>query len=246
MFVQDPSTTTTDPLSDPDPLLATAANQSLHNQENTYRACASITTFNIKDPDPYAVDSGHVLVIRIDVCSTGKYIRPYYIMINKPFPGSKLLRVHKHTVPPCIPIDALAQRYLPTGKGVSESIQRTSGKRQDVIQFARAIRKEAISYQNRMAVIKSMRKSFALDERKSRKETGTGLSDVSAADAEAKQVRVEWADGRIGRFVVSDKGDVEKCVIIGEEGRDRENERRVLGGNSRMEGVADRLKEGIY
>ena len=44
------------------------------------------------------------------------------------------------------------------------------------------------------------------------------------------------------------KGQVEKCVVIGEDGRDREVERRVLGvkGKSRMEGIGERLREGIY
>jgi len=65
-------------------------------------------------------------------------------------------------------------------------------------------------------------------------------------DAEAKQVRIEWMDGKIGRMVVGRGGEVLKCVVIGEEGRDRETERVVLGGDGRMEGVAGRLLEGIY
>lgn len=68
-------------------LLATTKKQALHNQECTYRACASITTFRIRDPDPHAVDQGNVLGIRIDVGSSGKFIRPYYIMLNRPYPA---------------------------------------------------------------------------------------------------------------------------------------------------------------
>jgi central kinetochore subunit Mal2/MCM21 len=65
---------------------------------------------------------------------------------------------------------------------------------------------------------------------------------------EAKQVRIEWVDGRIGRCVVGDAGLLEKCVVIGEHGRDREVERMVLGdtGSSRMEDIGERLREGIY
>lgn len=105
-----------------------------------------------------------------------------------------------------------------------------------------------MQYHNRIAVIKSLRRAFGLDEKVSAKgkERERLLYDISAADAEAKQLRIEWVDGRIGRCVVGEKGEVVKCVIIGEEGRDRETERRLLGGDRRMEGIATRLKEGMY
>jgi central kinetochore subunit Mal2/MCM21 len=57
-------------------------------------------------------------------------------------------------------------------------------------------------------------------------------------------VRIEWVDGRIGRRVVGEGGEVRKCVVIGEEGRDFETERRVARGA--MEGIGERLREGIY
>lgn len=105
-----------------------------------------------------------------------------------------------------------------------------------------------MAYHNRITAIKRLRKEFKLDEKQSTKgkEKERVISDISAADAEAKHVKIEWVDGRIGRCLVSDKGIVVKCAIIGEDGRDRETERRVLGGDKRMEGIAERLKEGIY
>jgi len=103
-----------------------------------------------------------------------------------------------------------------------------------------------MGYHNRVQVIKNLRKEFKLDEKVGRKGKGRErvIADISAADAEAKQVRIEWVDGRIGRAVVGERGEVRKCVIIGEDGRDRENERRVLRGG--MEGIGERLREGIY
>ena len=230
---------------DSDPLLATSAAQTTHNLENLYRACASITSFQIQDPDPNAVDNGHVLGLRIDASSSGKFVRPYYIMLNKPYSGSAALRIHRHTVPPCIPLASLATKYLPAPK-VAEGIVKE--KQQDLTSFVRKLRREITGYHLRVASIKHLRKGFSLDEKLSGKgkEKEREIADISAADAEAKQVRIEWIDGKVGRCVVGMNGEVVKCVIIGEDGRDRETERRVLGGDKRMEGIAVRLMEGIY
>lgn len=120
------------------------------------------------------------------------------------------------------------------------------GKRQDLSRFVRAVRREVVGYHNRISVIKGLRREFKLDEKVSRKGKGRErvIADITAADAEAKQVRIEWVDGRIGRAVVDDKGEVRKCVVVGEDGRDREVERRVVGGG--MEGIGERLREGMY
>ena len=111
-----------------------------------------------------------------------------------------------------------------------------------------------MGYHNRASAIKALRKTFKLDEvveeKRKRKEKGRQrvIADIGAADAEAKQVRIEWVDGRIGRAVVDDKGRVAKCVILGEEGRDYVNERRIVGevGMGRMEDIGERMFEGIY
>jgi central kinetochore subunit Mal2/MCM21 len=193
------------------------------------------------------VDDGKVLGLRIDVASTGTFIRPYYVMFNKPIPSSDLLRVHRHTIPPSVPLSSLVDRYLSNGKGsVGIGSKEPGATKQDLRRFARALRKEVVGYHNRISVIKGLRKEFKLDEKVSRKGKGRErvIADISAADAEAKQVRIEWVDGRIGRCVVGEGGEVKKCVVIGEEGRDFETERSVSRGG--MEGIGERLREGIY
>lgn len=238
---------TTDP-TDTSPLLATATAQQAHKTENLYRTCAGITTFTIQDPDPNAVDSGHVLGIRIDVSSGGKFIRPYYMFLNKPFSGeqAELLRIHRHTLPSCIPLTGLVNRWLPNGKGATAMGSAGGGKKQDLTRFTRALRREIVGYHNRISTIKSLRKEFSLDEKASKKGKGREkvIADISAADAEAKQVRIEWVDGRIGRCVVDEKGEVMKCVVIGEGGRDWEIERRVVSGD--MADIGEKLRAGIY
>lgn len=188
-----------------------------------------------------------MLGIRFDVSTAGKFVRPYYVMLNKPWPKSELLRVHRHTLPPCIPLATLAERYLPNGKGsVAMSANENGAKRQDLRLFVRALRREIVGYHNRMSIVKSLRKDFRLDEKESRKGKGREkvITDISAVDGEVKQLRIEWADGRLGRVAIDDKCKVLKCVIIGEEGRDTENEVRVMRGD--MAGIGERLKEGIY
>ena len=111
-----------------------------------------------------------------------------------------------------------------------------------------------MGYHNRATSIKALRKTFKLDEvmEEKSKRKGKGrekiIANISAADAEAKQIRIEWVDGRIGRAVVGERGEVEKCVVVGEEGRDYANERRIVGeaGRGRMEEIGERLLEGIY
>jgi len=119
-------------------------------------------------------------------------------------------------------------------------------KKQDLRKFGKALRREIVSYHNRVAIVKSLRKEFRLGEKESRKgkEREKVIEDISAVDGENKQLRIEWVDGRLGRVAIDDKGNVLKCVIIGEEGRDTENEVRVMNGD--MAGIGERLREGIY
>ncbi|PMD18459.1 hypothetical protein NA56DRAFT_680678 [Hyaloscypha hepaticicola] len=238
---------TTENATDTTPLLSSSTAQLAHNRENLYRLCAGIPTFLIRDPDPNIVNNGNVLGLRIDVSSTGKFIRPYYVMLNKPFPNLDLLRVHRHTIPPCIPLALLVNRYLLNGKGSARMGSKEVGvRKQDLRRFARALRRAIVGYYNRISVIKSLRREFKLNEKLSRKGKGRErvIVNISAADMKGKQVRIEWVNGRIGRCVVNASGGVKKCVVIGENGRDWETERRVVRGG--MEGLGERLREGIY
>lgn len=70
------------------------------------------------------------------------------------------------------------------------------------------------------------------------------LVSITAADAEAKQITIEWADGKTGRLVMGDDGEIVKIVAVGEGGRDREAVRELLGGAERVEDVAKRLASG--
>lgn len=225
----------------------------------------------MRDPDPNAVDGGVVLGVRIEVMTRAKFVRPYYVFLNRPYSaspggggssergggggggeqGRRFLRVHRHTVPPGIPIGGLAARYLPAprARGDAEDGSAAGGaeeRAQDLPRFVRCLRREVVRYHNRVAVIADLRRSLGLDGR--RRDAGalagrSAVLAISAADAEAKQVRVDWKDGRSGRVVIDDDGGVGRVVVFGAQGRDRGTAREALGRGSRLEMVARRLAE---
>ncbi|KAK4165753.1 Cenp-O kinetochore centromere component-domain-containing protein [Cladorrhinum sp. PSN259] len=234
ILIAAPSTRCTLPLASQSPLLTQSDAQKTHNLQSLYRACASITTFRARDPDPKAVDNGSILGLRIDVVSRTKFLRPYYVLLNRPFPNCKFVRVHRHTVPPCIPLGGLAARYLPPpGSGSG------SKRKQDLVKFAKVLRREVTRYHHRIGVVADLRKSAGVG-----KEEEGEIVDISAVDAEAKQITFEWADGRTGRLVMGDDGEVVKLVVVGEGGRDRETGRELLGSAVNVEEVVKRLAVG--
>lgn len=227
--------------------------QRAYNQQCLYRACASITTFRVQDPDPNAVDGGHVLGIRIEVMTRAKFLRPYYVLLNRPFTASenrnRFLRVHRHTVPPCIPLNGMAARYLPAPKSTNNSSEDDGEpirlqRKQDLSRFVRTLRREIVRYHNRIAVVADLRKALGLDGKKKDAmdlAQRSSILSISAADTEAKQVRIDWKDGRSGRLVIGDDGDVLKLVVFGERGRERELTRELLSHGSRLEHIASSL-----
>ncbi|KAK4124999.1 hypothetical protein N657DRAFT_632921 [Parathielavia appendiculata] len=244
-------------------LLTQSDLQQAHNQHCLYRACATLTTFRARDPDPHAVDGGAILGLRIEVTSRAKFLRPYYVLMNRPYVGARHLRVHRHTLPPCIPLAGLAARYLPPpsassssrsggGGGGGDGGSKDTTTRQDLARFARALRREVVRYHHRLGVVADLRKAAGLGRKKDVDEgddeggVGQGsrpvqLVDIAPADAETKQITLEWADGRTGRLVMGDDGEIVKLVVLGENGRDREAGRDLLGGAVRVEEVVKRL-----
>ncbi|TPX14510.1 uncharacterized protein E0L32_005474 [Thyridium curvatum] len=255
------------------PLRGKLAAQAAHNQQCLYRACASVTSFVAQDPDPSAVDAGRVLGLRVEVMTRARFLRPYYVLLNRPWragpSASDFLRVHRHTIPPCVPLAGLAARHLPApparalspvlgssfeeGSGSSGAAR---GRHQDLAKFVRVLRRELVRYHNRAGVVADLRRAVGLDkkrrEEEDREDTSGGAEaetetdkrvvDISAADAEVKHVKIEWADGRTGRLVIGDDGRVLNLVVIGENGRDRSVARELLGDPShRLEDLAKRL-----
>ncbi|TQS35029.1 hypothetical protein Golomagni_04563 [Golovinomyces magnicellulatus] len=231
---------------DIDSLISTLKTQISHNQTNLYRLCATVTSFVIQDSDPNAVNKGQILALRFDVSSRGSFIRPYYVMFNKPWEGESrsVLNVHRHTLPPAIPLMSLVQRYLPGNKDASlvGAPAKRTPLRQSLLHFSRALRRFIVAYHNRLSIINGLRTHYMLDGHQIRDEIDTRkfLLDISAADAEIKQIHLEWVDKRIGRLVIDEDGKIEKCVVLDDGVRDRVAERILL---SEMSTLGEKLKE---
>lgn len=227
-------------------LRARASKQVAHNQHSLYRACSPITTFRVRDPDPNAFDGGSVLGLRFESMRRGRFQAPHYVFLNRPWkPRSEALRVHRHTIPEWIPLGALAARYLPAPKLQDEQVEEGSpsagaddmlrgGQKQDLRALAMHVRRELARRQLRAGAISDLRDAAGLRKRRrssllAQPEEGA-LSEITIVDAEAKHVRLEWADGRTGRLVVGDDGEVEQLVVFRENERDREAERELIRG----------------
>jgi central kinetochore subunit Mal2/MCM21 len=223
-----------------DALTAACADQHAHNARSLARACAGITAFRVRDPDPYAVDGGAVLGVRIEIVARARFLRPYYVLLNRPWaPESQALRVHRHTVPAGVSVGGLATRHLPVP---------STGKAQDLGLFVRALRREVARYHARLGGIADMRRAVGLEKKAGEgkgKQRASGAGQtvvyVGSADPEARHVQIEWEDGRTGRLVLGSNGKVEKLAVFQDALRDRATARELLADGSTIEDVAQRL-----
>ncbi|KAK8917444.1 hypothetical protein VCV18_009907 [Metarhizium anisopliae] len=203
---------------------------------------ARLTSFKVRDPDPNAVDDGHVLGLRFEIMSRGQFLRPYYVMLNRPYPGSKHLRVHRHTVPPAVPLAGLAARHLPQPSRAGGSSSSTD---QDLDKFVRTLRREIVRYHNRLGVSADLRRRLGLHERGGRAVAPNALVEAGIADIEAKQISLTWANDKTGRLIMDDDGNVVKFVVFGSDGRDWEASGAVFDKNDSIEDVARKLEERL-
>lgn len=185
--------------------------------------------------------------------------------------GQKRLRVHRHTIPAFISMEKLERIYLPTPSQTAEQEQAENGeeeelkpwkkkkrpnKKPDLHAFVRTLRRELVSWQKRRDVVGLLREKLGVPNQDADSEmdifsdvkdggwlpiNSMGLASLSPTALEARYVRLEWEDGRVGRFKLSNTGMVERAVVIGDQGRDKMLEGAMTGGDGRVESVLDRL-----
>ncbi|CAI7578709.1 unnamed protein product [Penicillium glandicola] len=188
--------------------------------------------------------------------------------------SSKVLKVYRHTVPGFISIAKLERVYLPrsgasrgagnedgdggVSSGEDEDAEpakpwkKSSTRKQDLRGFVRELRRELVAWHMRVDAVEFLREKLGLvgegggslpfDVSPDR---DTGIVSLAAVALEARYVRVEWVDGRVGRFKLSNAGVVERAVVIGDEGRDKKIENAITGGGGRVETVLDRLRVDV-
>ena len=170
--------------------------------------------------------------------SRGQFLKPYYVMLNRPYPNSKHLRVHRHTVPPAVPLAGLAARHLPEPKPDDED-----SRPQDLERFARALRRDIMRYHNRLGVSADLRRALGLQEQDSQPLSDNAIVSVGLADIEAKQIELTWADERSGRLVMDDDGKVLKLAVFGSQGRDWETTSQLFEKDDRIEDVVEKIQQ---
>ncbi|CAG8898831.1 unnamed protein product [Penicillium egyptiacum] len=194
---------------------------------------------------------------------------------NRAVSGSaKMLKVYRHTVPGFISIAKLESVYLPrpgvtrengnghrgSSSGEDEDAEPakpwkksgSSARKQDLRGFVRELRRELVAWHMRVDAVEFLREKLGLvgegggslpfDVSPDR---DTGIVSLAAVAVEARYVRVEWVDGRVGRFKLSNAGIVERAVVIGDEGRDKKVEDAMTGGGGRVETILDRLRVDV-
>ncbi|KAJ5886647.1 uncharacterized protein N7473_009321 [Penicillium subrubescens] len=241
-----------------------------HSDSNHHRIAFGTTAFPFKDPG--SVGSSSLLGVRIDVCVRGgRFAKPYYVLLkSERVKGEKerRLRVYRHTVPAFIDIARVEGVYLSfPGSGKSQSQEgdsddeaensealkgaRKSGRRQDLRGFVRELRRELVAWHLRSDAIELLREKLGLSEEEAQidpaerlsPEARGGIVALAATAVEARYVRLEWEDGRVGRFKLSNGGIVERAVVIGDDGRDKQMEDAMTGGGGRVETLLERLRE---
>lgn len=144
--------------------------QSKRNLENTYRACAGVTAYKVKDPDPCAANNGDVLGISIEVPANGSFVDTYHVLFTlSVHEDSRRLRIHKHTIPSCIPLQQLANKWLPQGTADTDGLK---GAEQDLVKFGRALRRELVSWHMRLQAVQDLRKEAKLPDAQAEDEMG--------------------------------------------------------------------------
>lgn len=177
--------------------------------------------------------------------------------------SGKRVRVHRHTIPAFISIERLERTYLPrpqprkpTDREDPLKPRKSARPRnQDLPGFVRALRREIVAWQRRRDAVGYLRGRLGLSrdedddsgdvevlDRDARRAIDSlGIISLASTALETRYVRVEWEDGRVGRFKISDSGGVERAVVLGDSGRDKVVEGAITGGDGRVERVLERL-----
>ncbi|GAB1195968.1 Cenp-O kinetochore centromere component-domain-containing protein [Aspergillus pseudonomiae] len=253
--------------------LVRAAGQ--HAEVNHHRVAFSATTFPFKDPSPNSENPNLLGVRIDVCTSNGRFTKPYYVLLKRVRGEDKRLRVHRHTIPAFISVDKLERAFLPVPAAREEEAGenlkpwKRSANRQNLSRFVRELRRQLAAWHLRMDAVNFLRGKLGVQRRgveaysddddgvwvrdilsdnleEIRLDTNDlGIVSLSPTALDATYVRLEWEDGRVGRFKMSDNGVVERAVVIGDDGRDKLLEAVLTGGNGRVETVLDRLKQHL-
>ncbi|KAI9668343.1 MAG: hypothetical protein M1829_005547 [Trizodia sp. TS-e1964] len=218
--------------------------QARHIQECLYRLGAGATMFEVRNPDPNAVDGGKMFGVRIEVFVNGAFLPPHYILLHRPSWTLPSLRIHRHTLPPCIPVAAIAKKYLPVHENDTH-FNIAKNREQNLAQFVRTIRRDLVSYHLRLASMASLRNALGIDSDTSGQfnrstPPGNDIKNITLSSADALDFRLEWEDGKVGQAAMDKEGRLHKCIVMKDYARDRDMEKLMTGGDKHIVGLQER------
>jgi central kinetochore subunit Mal2/MCM21 len=239
-------------------------------QTNMHRLSFTVTTFPFTDPSPGPQNArlnGRLLGIRFDHCSrNGTFQNPYYILLRRVEEGGEEWRVHRHTIPAFVQLDRLDDEFLPLkeehgsdggvdgGSDEDEITARPECRKQDLHGLVRKVRHELVCWELRREAIELLKEQLELippvndedDDEEVDEDSETrglyGIQSIEATALEARQARITWTDGTIARIKISNKGLIERAVVVGESGRIKGVENLLVDGESRIENLVHKLK----
>lgn len=171
-----------------------------------------------------------------------------------------------------MPLERLEREYLPFRDGDDEfsDVDETGGliardgdnvrnRSQNLHGFIRKVRHELICWELRREAIELLKEELGLlphqndeDEQtdgdsdpgaqRSRPGGLYGIQSIEATAFEARQARITWTDGTVARIKISNRGLVERAVVVGESGRIKGVENLLVDGESRIEELVAKLK----
>ena len=199
----------------------------------------------MQDPDPNAVDGGNVLGIRFDVFSGANraFQTPYYVLLNQPQADGQL-KVHKHTIPVFVSMQAIARKHLPFQSEEDEDLLKAGQQKQDLPKFVRALRKELVSHHKRVEAFEGLKKSLGRRQ---------GVEEVKMLDTSGKEIELVFIKGTMAQIRVASDGKIEKVAVgpsssmatespAGSMKAYREVKKAIEGGGGRIDDLAERLK----
>ncbi len=242
-----------------------------HSLNNVHRLAYGVTSFPFLDPSPEMQTHNPLLGIRIDVCDRrGRFDEgPYRLFCVQT--DKKKLRIHRHTIPAFVPLERYEREYLAVSDDGGRAGAGASASTSDLHTLVHRVRHDLVAWRLRRDAIDWVKEELGIseaptpsalprtqpdgaeaDDDASDSDMASdidnpeavgrfGVSDFSAVTVDARQARIVWADGRVGRIKISDQGKVEKAVVIGHEGRIRQMENILTTGNSTVYDLAARL-----
>ena len=131
--------------------------------------------------------------------ATKTYGKPYYILLRRPSnKNHNHLRVHKHTLPSCIPVQSLAIQYLSKERTGSEGEEtHVQAEKEGLNLFARAVRKKAMYLNFRRHAVDRLKSRLNEDriQLDTNGQSRKWVKDVMANDAGYLSFRIEWLGG---------------------------------------------------